>query len=298
MVLKFFTAKYNTSGQLVWVQTPSSQQYIGSGAYAVRADEIGNVYVAGSWGCGQNGYIAFGSDTLISDSASNKIFITKYNTDGIALWVRDAGGLQVSQASALATDKNGNVYTTGFFETTTIRFGNYVLTNNNPLINADIFIVKYDSSGNVLFAKSVGGHAYDAGAGICIDPWGDAYIVGTIESPSVVFGHDTLINSEIGTVFTAKFSFDTAIATSLNNIPQSKDEILVYPNPSNGRIFFENISNGCMIEIYDMVGQIIYSNMVNEKKVQVDLDSKSKGLYFYKISVNNSVVSNGKVVLQ
>lgn len=100
-------------------------------------------------------------------------------------WARQ-GNSSVTYARSLgtsvATDANGNVYSVGdFFNTPTINFGSTTLTN---LGGRDIFIVKYDSLGNVLWAKSMGGSGNDMQPAIATDASGNIFITGSTGSPN------------------------------------------------------------------------------------------------------------------
>src|SRR5690348_937591 len=76
------------------------------------------------------------------------------------LWAKSAGGTSGEVSWSCATDANGNVFATGSFQSTTITFGSTTLTNAGLV---SMYLVKYDSSGNVLWAKSAGGNNIDVG---------------------------------------------------------------------------------------------------------------------------------------
>src|SRR5436190_20577711 len=74
------------------------------------------------------------------------------------LWAYNAGGANDDMGISIAIDNSGNSYVTGYFGSPSITFGSTTLTNAG---NYDIFIVKYSPTGNVLWAKSVGGSGHD-----------------------------------------------------------------------------------------------------------------------------------------
>jgi hypothetical protein len=57
-----------------------------------------------------------------------------------------------SESHSVCTDKYGNVFMTGWFVPPSITFGTYTLTNSSG--GPNVYLVKYDSNGNVLWAKS------------------------------------------------------------------------------------------------------------------------------------------------
>ena len=71
-------------------------------------------------------------------------------------WAERIGGNFGDEAHAIAIDKSGNVYVTGYFQGTCDfdpGFGTFNLSSSGGY---DIFISKTDSSGNFLWAKRMG----------------------------------------------------------------------------------------------------------------------------------------------
>jgi len=121
-------------------------------------------------------------------------------------WLRGAksSGGGSSEGVYCATDFNGNLYSTGYFFGEII-FGNDTLTNYSGGSSA-IFIVKYDSLGNVEWASSTtSGIAYPLG--LSTDSYGNIYLFGGYDS-TFKLGGMTLINtySIPNTYFIAKLN--------------------------------------------------------------------------------------------
>ncbi len=125
---------------------------------SVTTDASGNVFITGTF---QRPYIVFGTDTLfhgsiISGSGDTDMFLVKYDANGNVLWAKGVSTANRSEdGNAVCTDASGNVFVTGFFEGASITFGSTTLTNAGS--GWDVFVVKYDGNGNVLWAKSGAG---------------------------------------------------------------------------------------------------------------------------------------------
>jgi gliding motility-associated-like protein len=143
-----------------------------------------------------------------------------------------------------AVDSQGNIYAIGYFQGTETSFGNFVLHSANVTLygNAsDIYLVKYDSSGNVLWAKSFGGTSIDVGNAVAIDPDDNVYITGQFISPSIVFGSNTLSNPdynsnvETSEYFLAKLDSDGNVlwARTASGTAVDKGEALAVDNLGN-----------------------------------------------------------------
>ncbi len=184
-----------------WLWAKVAGESGGERAEAIAADAAGNVYVAGWF---SSSALTFGPTTL-SSKGSADFFVVKYNTSGTPIWAKSGGGSGWDWARAIAVDGNGNVYVTGRFESDSLILGSDTLLRAGQ---DDIFVVKYDPNGNVLWARRAGGTDRDGSTGIATDGNGNAYVVGWFWSTSIAFGSITLTNAG-GTIpvdlFVAKY---------------------------------------------------------------------------------------------
>jgi len=69
----------------------------------------------------------------------------------------------------------------------------------------------------------------------------------------------------------------------------NSNSVYVYPNPSENGIFSINISdlNNSFIDIYDICGRIVYSNIITENEKIIDLSFAKNGIYFANIKNQN-----------
>ena len=84
-------------------------------------------------------------------------------------------------ANASVCDAAGNFYVTGSFEGIA-KFGTNTLSSNGGYAFDDMFVVKYDPAGNVLWARSAGASGKDYGRAITLDGAGGVYVAGTSDS--------------------------------------------------------------------------------------------------------------------
>jgi len=121
------------------------------------------------------------------------------------------GGSGAEKAWGIALDSSGNVYITGYTESTTdypTTVGAYDTTHNG---GTDVFVSKFNSALTSLSASTfVGGSGNDFVNGIAIDSSGNAYIAGntvdsTTDYPTTVGAYDTTHNGG-NDVFVSKFN--------------------------------------------------------------------------------------------
>lgn len=101
-------------------------------------------------------------------------------------WVVSLGGPNSDKGISIGTDTLGFIYLSGYFNTTAT-FGTITLTNANPFgNNKEAFIVKMDSTGNVIWALAggdqSGGCCDDRALGMHVTPDGYVFITGTFWS--------------------------------------------------------------------------------------------------------------------
>ncbi|MGC8928898.1 MAG: SBBP repeat-containing protein, partial [Myxococcota bacterium] len=141
-----FLAKFDTNGNHLWSKRFGGNN--GEDGSSVSVDSNGNVYITGWF---HSSSIDFGGGAL-TNAGDADIFLAKFDTNGNHLWSKRFGGSDGDGGSSVSVDKNGNVYITGGFWSSSIDFGGGALTNANAGID-DIFLAKFDSNGNYLWSN-------------------------------------------------------------------------------------------------------------------------------------------------
>jgi uncharacterized delta-60 repeat protein len=155
-----FVVKYNSSGTHQWTKQLGTDRY--DEARGVATDSSGNVYVTGYTEGGLDGNTSLGKADL---------FVVKYNSSGTKQWANQLGTWDTDFANGVATDSSGNVYVTG----STYRS----LDGNTSAGNADLFVVKYNSSGSKQWTKQLGSSSRDYANDVVTDSSGNVYVTGT-----------------------------------------------------------------------------------------------------------------------
>ncbi len=181
-----FIAKYDKAGNLLWVkQVGGIEDDIARG---IVTDAAGNSYVTGNF----SKSIKFGTDSL--DASNGSIFITKIDSSGNFLWVKQAGGSEVGAncGFSITLSEIGYCFVTGQFRGVA-KFDNFQLTDKGY---TDIFVAKYDVSGNCQWVTQVGGFMSDCGLSIAVDEQGQSYVGGYFHTGSI---------NQIADIFLGKF---------------------------------------------------------------------------------------------
>ena len=131
--------------------------------------DIGNDYQGNDIIVDSEGYIYITGRFYNTSQSSYDIIIAKYNRLGSQVWNRKWGGTLDDIGTSLYADSFNNIIIAG----RTKSFGNG---------NYDICLIKYNSSGHLLWNYTWGGMDYDSGQGIVVDNKDNIYIAGYTES--------------------------------------------------------------------------------------------------------------------
>ena len=190
-----FIVKYDSSGKILWAKREGAAAL--EIPHAIHVDGNNNVIVAGRF---SSNSITFGTTTLAL-AGSMDVFIAKYNVSGNLLWAKGAGGGSNDEAYSISSDPSGNIYLAGYF-TQPSNFGTIKLTSAGI---SDMFLAKYDPSGNVLWAKNAGGKGDDRATGLQTDASGNSYIAGYFTNDAISFGSIMVPNKPGDNSFLAKY---------------------------------------------------------------------------------------------
>ena len=188
-------------------------------------------------------------------------------------WGKGAQGNSFEEGNAVAADKNGNVFLGGNFSDSLV-FDTALLISGNT----SGFIVKYNTNGQVLWAKSItnAGSNYATVMGLATDDDGDVYAVGYF-SGSAWFG-DTLLfstgSSGNNAFFLAKYNADGNVlwartgtgggATRGQSVATDKNGVYITGSADNGVTDFSDsitVGGGGFIARYGLTGHPLWASV-------------------------------------
>lgn len=238
-----FIALYNTQGQLQWVNG-------GGGIFddqgkGLNIDEAGNVLCTGFF----YGPATFGTHILESPEYNSHFCLLKLDVNGNFLFAQSYGSSEGGESpfGGLDTDNEGNIYIGGIYYAETFQIGDDILVNSNYGY-FDVFVIKFDATGNPIWGRSSGGQGLDYCRGIDVDSTGNCYISGNFEDIAT-FGDTTLTVVGNTDVFVAKYNEngDVEWATQSGGTSTDISESVTVTN--NGEVyatgyFYEQITFG------------------------------------------------------
>jgi hypothetical protein len=243
----FYAIKFNSNGQIEWNTEVSYGGYYCT-LTDFEIDENDNIIVVAGY--------------LTPHTNDNKII--KVSRQGNKLWETNEN--QLGLISDLKTKKNNIVITSN-------RNSGY----SDPVIFTSE-LMELNENGEKLWEEKIEGENYKNFSSIDITNTG--YLITGSFYDSLLL--DTIqLDNPYHQNFIAKYSLGGFLKTTENVFSEN---VNIYPNPSQGKFTIQSFlkSNIC---IYNVLGKciLIYQNL--DPNIQIDLNSKPKGIYF--IEINN-----------
>ncbi len=236
-------------------------------AYAVQENSNGEYLVAGVTG-------SYG----IGAGTNMNTYLMKLTATGDSLWTKALGGELDDYAKAIWPCSDGGAIVAGTTWST---------TNGE----SDGALLKIDSDGNTLWFNKYGGALED----------GFNAVQQTTDNGFIVAGYTQSMGAGDYDMYVLKT--DSVGNVQVNASPEinGNDElaITIYPNPGNG--FFSVKSNTLIsyIDIYNVMGDKVFSAPVNARHLNIDLQHQPSGCYFFKVlSEKNKRIKTGKLLIE
>lgn len=148
---------------------------------ATHVDLVGNIYTTGYFTDTAN-FDLNGTFQLTSIGFFD-VFVQKTDSQGNFLWAKSFGSDFFEHGGAITTDDLGNVYITGNYEGTVDFDPQGTGSSLTAVGGQDIFILKLDSNGDFVWAKSVGGIDFEEALSIVYSPNGQVILSGFFYEP-------------------------------------------------------------------------------------------------------------------
>jgi hypothetical protein len=212
-------AVYEISQPARWARSTEVGQL--SSSFECAATDGASIYVAGeAWGT--DSYTFGGAATAQGTSDNRNVLLVKYDSSGSAQWARTVvGGINPSRFQGVSADSAGNVFAVGFV------FEDFAIANDlkfadtaeatlsmNAGSENHAVLVRYDSAGNVIWARSVSSQTHNGGSdfnriladGSSLFVTGSLTIGETYDFGNGVTATGTTTNTD--SLFLAKYDYD------------------------------------------------------------------------------------------
>jgi len=193
-------------------------------------------------------------------------------------WITDAGTYSAERSESVAFDNYGNIYVIGQFCGNNISFDTIILNQTTPhIVDGDIFLVKYNNNGDVIWAKSFGGNHLDYGNKVFIDYIGNCIVTAFVNSTIIFSGSDTIA---------------TNVSPSENiMVKYSPDGNILWVRASDNNHSILDIQEDFNGDLYELGSFIVDSLVLDTITLYHVGSSVSYDLYIAKYDINGQIIN-------
>lgn len=222
---RYFFARKSADGQYIWAVNFDSLATLSVEGMVV--DEDDNILIAGSfYGTAD---MAPGPAVYLIQATQIDVFFAKYSgQDGHLICAKTFGSTQQDHIGAICGDRDGNILLTGSFYSpiNVDPNGSYILTTGGF---ADIYVAKYDSTGQLITAAQISSASGDQSSGIITDNSNAVYVTGYVQDSADV-DPGAGVYKVPASMFLMKmdenFNFQKAVAFYGNGYPSPRQMII------------------------------------------------------------------------
>ncbi|MBP9082931.1 MAG: T9SS type A sorting domain-containing protein [Bacteroidia bacterium] len=242
-----FICKLDAAGNYLWAESIGNNN--GDYSWDVVADAMNNIYITGQF-FGTLDFNPGPGTSNMTSAGGNDFFICKLDVAGNFLWAKSLGGLNPDVSYSIDVDINCNVYTTGGFKGTVDFDPGASAFNLSTAGSEDVFILKLDSMGNFVWARSFGGNNFDSANALSVDFAGNIYTIGTFEGTADFNpgpGVSTITSSGFTDVFICKIDVAGNFVWAKTLSGMNYEDAFAVNTDNTGNVVF----SGCFSSLVD-----------------------------------------------
>lgn len=264
----FVAALSAQTGQPLWLRKAGAQYEDAVTALAVNDDDelfalgtfIGVLQVAEGWNIQTTGF-------------NTNFFLIRYDAlDGTPAWAQSVGNATDEQGLSIAI-RNGGPVVAGLFENT-LTIGNQSVTGENGGLSA--FAAGFRPEGTLRWLVGFPAKNFVIPESVAVSAAGHVWIAGGFSGEAWLNGNPVSSNG----FFDAWIGRLEEDATSIEEQAQRVFSQKVFPNPTTGLLFVENVPARAEYRLFSPIGAFLQTGAYGEG---IDLSSFPAGLYLLQL---------------
>lgn len=167
-----FVIKLNENGDIIWANTTKSNA--NNFGNDIVSDNIGNLYMVGfMWDS------VYFDNHLLASTGISQTFLCKINANtGNFLWAIGGGGNGWHEGKSITVDNNGDIIINGWYRNDLYFSNNSISNGGNDNGPDDIYVAKFDNSGNNIWIKTAKSNLYSNSYDLITNSQNDIYLTG------------------------------------------------------------------------------------------------------------------------
>lgn len=284
-----FVEKLNSNGTLEWVSCLGSS-FGSSEVTSIALDLQGNPYTIGTFDGSITYPVPEAAPAILTSAGGSDVFIQKFNPYGEIIWMKSIGGTKNEKGKQVHIDFLDNIFVSGEYDKTILNDPGTAAKGITMHLKG-FFVHQINQSGFTLWEKQ-----FRNSVGVWInsmstDYSGNLFISGKFKG-SVDFDSGSSVYSLTSSGNMSNYTLK--LGHSITNISEAEENTLdnaftIYPNPAKNKLTIKlhNTHEYVNIELYDVIGNLVYSeNNTNSNEISVALNQPN-GVYFVNILVDD-----------
>ena len=302
-----YITKLDPAGNFLWAKSLGANSTLYSAS--LKLDMSNNIYATGYFS-GTADFDLGASTFNMTSFGGEDVFILKIDGSSNFLWSKQLGGATNDRCNSIAIDALNSIYTTGFFS------GNADFDPSGSVYNLaatnlnDVFIEKLNqctppnspvnttlnqnicsNTSVVLSATSTGTiNWYNSPTASITIATGNTYTTPILNTGVYTYYAEALSCAPSAT--RTAITITVTLCTSLDFYSNDQaNNFNIYPNPTNNQLNLDidNPKNDLIAySVKDVLGQVLYSNSTQLKKVELNVSELPVGIYFITLQCGNN----------
>lgn len=260
---------FDLSGNIIWAKSAKCPN--ASILWALSIDNIGNIYIAGTY----TDTLIYENQVLNTNLNQTNMYVMKLTSTGDYIWHKVFMSNDWSLITDIEASPTSSLILTGILRDT-VTFDTLQVI---PSVIGELFFASYDSSGvfhNLFHSGEI------STSRVSVDAVGNSYFLIQFYN-SMNIDQYTFTSSGMEDILVFKYDLLSNIPSIFRN---SSNKLLIYTNPTKGQSIVHIPGDllgksDISMTIYSMSGDIIQKSIIDTRnsEVKINLESEAKGIY-------------------
>lgn len=259
-------------------------------ANGIVGDENGNIYLSG---------FTYSADfptqgTIFQPNilGQQDVYVSRFDSTGQLVWSTFVGGSGQDVAWGM-TRLGKYIFICGETESNTFPVSANAI---QPAISAssDGFVIKMDTTGQMVSGTFMGGNGVDALFGMVVDADTNVIACGDSYSTDLAVTANAFqsVNNTQGDGYVVKFGMSEQLVSTNTVFAETQKQLALFPNPADEILFVKSTGIISAIEIVDVSGREIMNSNSGSKEITINLQQFAPGVYFIRVKNENGEISS------
>jgi energy-converting hydrogenase Eha subunit B len=304
--LRYFLAKYNSSGNFVWAR----KLYSLSGndkLFGLSVDANNNIYTIGEFTDTVDFNLSNSVVFNLTTAGDFDAFIAKYSPSAAFVWAKQIGLPNANESlNSMVINGANEIYLSGVFQGNGIDVdmgsAQFLLNSNGA---RDILLLRTNLNADLLGAIAIGGTANETAGVVASANYGRVMVSGQFTgSMDLDLSWENSIFLSVGNTdpFFSLYDFTILLTSEVEEkeFLSSSSTLSLFPNPNNGDFTLElGTESSIDLRIFNPQGQLVQQEHFTDQlhRLEIKLNNPQPGIYWLELADKHQIIGREKVLV-